>query len=139
MAALLTSALSSSQIIFPIKTEVNGVPAITISESQMDSINVTYLRLKLKQSVISSLQIQINIAQIEIEKSVAEIEFLNGKTQTLNNIISTQNERYDNVVAQKDLEIDYYKKKARKLTKYFLGFSVGVIFTASFFALFSYI
>ena len=138
MAVLLITASTFSQttLDLPIKTTYRGKPAILISENQMDSINIAYLKLKLLRSQNSSLEMQIQVCKNTIEKLTIENTSFRSAVYKLTEANSNEIEKYKLLQKQKDLEVSYYKSlKSPKLIDYLIGFVAGALVTTACFVL----
>lgn len=122
------SVSSFSQTSLPIKTKYQRQNAVIISEAQMDSISLTYMRYKLSLSKNTALKIQLELTASKLSKSQLETNFYKKDNQqlellnsNLRNQIETKNELYD-------IEISKYKAKAKnKFNSFLLGISFGAL------------
>jgi len=118
-------------LIKPIKANLNGLNAVLISETHMDSINLKYLRFQILESKIESLKLQITLKENKIASGEVVREKLQNELRQLETIKAIKDEQFDNNKLIHENEILYYKEKAKgKFTAFLLGTTVGAIIVA---------
>jgi len=124
----LASVSLSSQNSLPIKTTYNGKNAVIISESQMDSIAVTYLNFNLQLSKTDAFKLDIKRLMAEIDKSNVTVNYLENDNKNLSQIILKSKDRFENQSKLHEAELLYYKEKAKgKFTSFIYGTVAGAL------------
>lgn len=125
------SVSSFSQTSLPIKTKYQGQNAVIISEAQMDSISMTYMRYRLSLSKNKAMQIKLELTAAELDKSQVSIDYYksdNQRLELLNSNLKNQLQTKDDLHA---IEISKYKTKAKgKFNSFLLGTGVGALLVA---------
>lgn len=113
------------------KTTVNGENGFIANEVVMDSIMEVHYAFLSELSKNAQLKIQLKQAQIETEKLLLKIDFLETKTTNLDlqkNELNTQLEIKDK---KHDNDMRYWKEKAKgKFRSFLFGTGVGALLIA---------
>ena len=128
MVVILTVASVSSQTILPIQTKYEGKNAVIISEAQMDSINILYLKHGLLKAEKVSFEFQLAQSKLRMDAFFLQINSLENANATYKSVISNKERQTDLMLQKHALEIEYYKKKSKnKWVPYVIGFVAGGI------------
>lgn len=112
----------------PLKVRFNDFNAVLFNESQMDSVNLKYLKFDLLHSITKSYEARFDLITSELEKSQLEIDFLKTENSKLNQLNDNNESLLDTNQKIHDNEILYYKEKAKgKFKSFLLGTSIGVM------------
>ena len=129
--AILMSVSVFSQTPIVQKTTVNGENGFIANEVVMDSIMEVHYAFLSELSKNAQLKIQLKQAQIETEKLLLKIDFLETKTTNLDlqkNELNTQLEIKDK---KHDNDMRYWKEKAKgKFRSFLFGTGVGALLIA---------
>jgi FtsZ-binding cell division protein ZapB len=107
-----------SQTTFPIKTVYQGKNAVLISEPQMDSINITYLRLKVALAKEDMFKINENLLNTKLESKNLTIDYLKTENKNLKNQKMLYDNRIENLLEKHEYDL---RKKNKGKVYWFLG------------------
>lgn len=108
-----------------------------ISEAQMDSINLTYARLRLAIDERDAFRIEAQMFKTDLEEVKLERDgFKSGLANALK-LYNNEKKAHALTVEEKDLKIEFLEqKKSPKLLDYLIGFLAGAAAAAVGFAVF---
>lgn len=115
------NGLIFSQTTLPVKTVYQGENAIIISEAQMDSINLTYLRYKVAMAKNDQFKIKLALLETQLQQTELDIQSLTAENNNLHTQINIYNKRIDNLNLKHSTEIDMYQAKQQNKIWWFLG------------------
>lgn len=115
-------------LIKPKKVQFNEFNAVLISEVQMDSINLKYLRFNLLYSTTASFKLKYELLFQKFEKVNLQVDFLKNDNEALQMINTNNNSFILNTDKIHKNEILYWTKKAKgKFKVFLLGTSIGIL------------
>lgn len=126
MASVCVFSQTTSRL--PISIEYEGKPAIVISEAQMDSINITYARLRLANADLDALAVQLQISRNALAD--LQIRYDSNKSALTKALrLAENNETKYNILREASAnEIEYLKSlKSPKFKNYLIGFLLGAL------------